>query len=120
MWQITVDERGARLVQGAKWALIVGILMVIFGILGAVAAFVADRAVVAFILLGLMALPGVILTQTLGKRRERAITAVVKSSAVADGVNVTLRDETNKTHELVTDADTVRNILDALTRTNPA
>ena len=36
MWQITVDERGARLVQGAKWALIVGILMVIFGVLGAV------------------------------------------------------------------------------------
>lgn len=119
MWQIAVDERGARLVQGVGWARGLGIAMMAVGALGAGAAFVGGRVLVGSLLLGLMVLPGVILTQTLGKRRERRITSVVKSAAVADGVLVTLTDETNKRHELLTDADTVRRVLDALTSANP-
>ena len=116
MWQIAVDERGARLVQGVGWARGLGIAMIAVGALGAGAAFVGGQTLVGFLLAGLMILPGVILTQTLGRRRERKIAAVVKSSAVADGVTVTLRDENNKIHELKTDADTVRAILAALTQ----
>ena len=115
MWQIVVDERGARLKQGARWALVVGVLMVIFGALGAVAAFVAGRPLIGFILLGLMLVPGVILTQTLGKVRERAIASVAKTQAVPGGVSVTLLDDQRKSHVLETDADTVRRILDSLT-----
>ena len=115
MWRIVVDDRGARLVQGTAWANMVGILMIVFGALGAVASFLASRPVVAFIFLGLMLVPGAILTQTLGKRRERRIAAVVKTVAVPGGVTVTLRDEGNKVHELSTDADTVRRILESLT-----
>jgi len=118
MWQIVVDDRGARLVQGARWANVVGILMVVFGALGALAAFLASRPLVGFILLGLMLVPGFILTQTLGKRRERRIAAVVKTVAVPGGVSVVLRDENNKNHELQSDADTVRRILDSLTKSD--
>ena len=118
MWEIVVDDRGARLVQGARWALIVGILMIVFGVLGAVLSFVNSLPIVGFIFLGLMVVPGAALTQTLGKHRERRIAAVVKTVAVPGGVNVTLRDETNKNHELPSDADTVRRILDSLTSGN--
>jgi hypothetical protein len=116
MWEIVVDERGARLVQGAGWARGLGIAMMAVGAFGAGAAFFGGQVLVGCLLLGLMVLPGVILTQTLGKRKERRITSVVKSAAVPDGVNVTLTDETNKRHEIVTDAETVRRILDALTK----
>lgn len=116
MWQIVVDDRGARLVQGARWARIVGILMVIFGALGAVAAFIAERPIVGIILLALMLAPGVALTQTLGKVRERPIASVAKTVAVPGGVTVTLLDSERKRHELQTDADTVRRILESLTQ----
>ena len=119
MWLIEVDERGARLVQGAQWAQIVGILMIVFGVLGAIAAFIGGNGVLGLVLIGLMAVPGAILTQTLGKHRERAITHVISSSAVAGGVNVTLVDETKQRHQLLTDPDTVHRILESLTSVNP-
>lgn len=118
MWQIVVDDRGARLVQGARWATVVGVLMVIFGAVGAIAGFIAGRPIVGIIFLGLMLAPGVALTQTLGKMRERPIASVAKTVAVPGGVTVTLLDSERKRHELETDADTVRKILESITQTN--